>query len=134
MRTRSWLLTSQVATVGTSPLTYVQFTLNPTTIMTTSVYDPAAIAQQVVGTTATQTLTNKTLTAPVIATIVNTGTLTLPTSSDTLTGRATTDTLTNKRVTQRVYAYSAPGATPTIDTDTYDVVNMTALAAAISRR
>lgn len=44
----------------------------------------------------TQTLTNKTLTAPVISTIVNTGTLTLPTSTDTLVGRATTDALTNK--------------------------------------
>ena len=48
--------------------------------------------------TGTQTLTNKTLTAPVIATIVNTGTLTLPTSTDTLVGRATTDTLTNKSI------------------------------------
>lgn len=47
---------------------------------------------------ATETLTNKTLTAPVIATIVNTGTLTLPTSTDTLVGRATTDTLTNKSI------------------------------------
>lgn len=49
--------------------------------------------------TGTQTLTNKTLTAPVIATIVNSGTLTLPTSTDTLVGRATTDTLTNKTLT-----------------------------------
>jgi hypothetical protein len=49
-----------------------------------------------VDTTTAQTLTNKTLTAPVIATISNTGTLTLPTSTDTLVGRATTDTLTNK--------------------------------------
>jgi hypothetical protein len=48
--------------------------------------------------TATQTLTNKTLTSPVISTIVNTGTLTLPTSTDTLVGRATTDTLTNKSI------------------------------------
>jgi len=46
--------------------------------------------------TAMQTLTNKTLTLPVIAQISNTGTLTLPTSTDTLVGRATTDTLTNK--------------------------------------
>jgi hypothetical protein len=46
--------------------------------------------------TGTQTLTNKTLTSPVIGAIVNTGTLTLPTSTDTLVGRATTDTLTNK--------------------------------------
>lgn len=40
--------------------------------------------------------TSPTLTTPVIASIVNTGTLTLPTSTDTLVGRATTDTLTNK--------------------------------------
>lgn len=46
--------------------------------------------------TGTQTLTNKTLTSPVIGTIINTGTLTLPTSTDTLVGAATTNTLTNK--------------------------------------
>jgi hypothetical protein len=46
--------------------------------------------------TAAQTLTNKTLTLPIIASISNTGVLTLPTSTDTLVGRATTDTLTNK--------------------------------------
>jgi len=50
----------------------------------------------VVTTTGAQTLTNKTLTAPVISTISNTGTITLPTATDTLVGRATTDTLTNK--------------------------------------
>lgn len=43
--------------------------------------------------------TSPTLTTPVIASIVNTGTLTLPTSTDTLVGRATTDTLTNKTIT-----------------------------------
>jgi hypothetical protein len=52
-----------------------------------------------VDTTSTQTLTNKTLTSPVISTISNTGTLTLPTSTDTIVGRATTDTLTNKTLT-----------------------------------
>jgi hypothetical protein len=52
-----------------------------------------------VTTSGTQTLTNKTLTTPVISTISNTGTLTLPTSTDTLVGRATTDTLTNKTIT-----------------------------------
>ena len=46
----------------------------------------------------TETFTNKTLPSPVIATIVNSGTLTLPTSTDTLVGRATTDTLTNKTI------------------------------------
>lgn len=44
----------------------------------------------------TQTLTNKTLTSPIISTINNTGTLTLPTSTDTLVGKATIDVLTNK--------------------------------------
>ena len=47
----------------------------------------------------TETFTNKTLTTPIIASISNTGTLTLPTSTDTLVGRATTDTLTNKTLT-----------------------------------
>ena len=46
----------------------------------------------------TQTLTNKTLTTPTISSITNSGTLTLPTSTDTLVGRATTDTLTNKTI------------------------------------
>lgn len=48
--------------------------------------------------TTSQTLTNKILTSPIISTISNSGTLTLPTSTDTLLGRATTDTLTNKTV------------------------------------
>jgi len=51
-----------------------------------------------VGKATTDTLTNKTLTSPVISSIVNTGTLTLPTVTDTLVGRATTDTLTNKTI------------------------------------
>jgi len=47
---------------------------------------------------ATQTLTNKTLTTPKISSISNTGTLTLPTSTDTLVGRETTDTFTSKSI------------------------------------
>ena len=50
--------------------------------------------------TASQTLTNKTLTNPVISQITNnSNTITLPTTQDTLVGRATTDTLTNKILT-----------------------------------
>src|SRR5210317_1526137 len=57
-----------------------------------------AIDSTVTTNTGSQTLTNKTLTSPVISTISNTGTLTLPTSTDTLVGRDTTDTLTNKTI------------------------------------
>lgn len=53
-------------------------------------------AGEIVTTDGTQTLSNKTLTTPTISSILNTGTLTLPTSTDTLVGRATSDTLTNK--------------------------------------
>lgn len=58
----------------------------------------------VVGKDDTQTLTNKTLTSPVISTISNSGTLTLPTGPDTLVGRATTDTLTNKTISVGTYS------------------------------
>jgi hypothetical protein len=67
-------------------------------------------------------LTNKTLTTPVIATIVNTGTLTLPTSTDTLVGRATTDTLTNKTLTAPVIATIVNTGTLTLPTSTDTLV------------
>ena len=67
------------------------------------------ITSQPVGVSDTQTLTSKTLTAPIISSIVNTGTLTLPTSTDTLVGRATTDTLTNKTLTSPVFVTPALG-------------------------
>ncbi len=76
----------------------------------------------VVGTTDTQTLTNKTLTAPIISTISNTGTLTLPTSTDTLVGRATTDTLTNKTLTAPVIATISNSGTITLPTGTRTLV------------
>jgi hypothetical protein len=52
----------------------------------------------VVTETSTDTLINKTLTNPVISSISNIGTLTLPTSTDTLVGKATTDIFTNKSI------------------------------------
>ena len=48
------------------------------------------------------TIAGLTLTSPTISTITNTGTVTLPTATDTLVGRATTDTLTNKTLTAPV--------------------------------
>lgn len=84
---------------------------------------------KVVTLTGSQTLTNKTLTTPVIATISNTGTVTLPTATDTLVAKDTTDTLTNKRITKRVVT-AASSATPTPDVSTADVYALTALGAA----
>ena len=81
-----------------------------------------AIDSSVVTLTGSQTLTNKTLTSPIISSISNTGTLTLPTSTDTLVGRATTDTLTNKTLT------SPTINAPTINTSlTFDSVALTAI-------
>ena len=81
-----------------------------------------AIDSTVATLTGTQTLTNKTLTAPVIATIVNTGTLTLPTSTDTLVGKATTDTLTNKTLTSPVIGTIVNTGTLTLPTSTDTLV------------
>ena len=54
--------------------------------------------------TGTQTLTNKTLTTPIIASLKQSGsnTLTMPAVTDTLVGKTTTDTLTNKTQTNPV--------------------------------
>lgn len=75
--------------------------------------------------------TAPTLSSPVIATITNTGTLTLPTASDTLIGRATSDTLTNKRITRR-FITTTQSATPTINTDNTDIASITGLAQAVT--
>lgn len=75
--------------------------------------------------TGSQTLTNKTLTAPVFSSIVNTGTLTLPTSTDTLVGRNTTDTLTNKTLTNPVISSISNGGTVTIPSGTYTIAKLT---------
>ena len=69
-----------------------------------------------------ETLTNKTLTTPIISTISNTGTLTLPTSTDTLVGRATTDTLTNKTLTTPIISTISNTGTLTLPTSTDTLV------------
>ena len=86
-----------------------------------------AIDSTVTTLTGSQTLTNKTLTAPVISSISNTGTLTLPTSTDTLVGRATTDTLTNKTLTSPVLNGTLSG-TAFLDEDTMSSDSATAVA------
>jgi len=81
-----------------------------------------AIDSTVTTLTGSQTLTNKTLTTPVISSISNTGTLTLPTSTDTLVGRATTDTLTNKTLTTPVISSISNTGTLTLPTSTDTLV------------
>jgi len=76
--------------------------------------------------------TSPTLTTPVISSIVNTGTLTLPTSTDTLVGRATTDTLTNKRITARVNVQTTTASPWAWNSDSYDQQEFTALANALT--
>jgi hypothetical protein len=73
----------------------------------------------IVGNSDAQTLTNKTITSPIISTIVNTGTLTLPTATDTLVARTTTDTLSNKTLKspREFTTISATAATGTINFD-----------------
>jgi hypothetical protein len=81
-----------------------------------------AIDSTVATLTGSQTLTNKTLTTPVISSITNTGTLTLPTSTDTLVGRATSDTLTNKTLTSPVISTITNTGTLTLPTSTDTIV------------
>ena len=84
--------------------------------------DDIAIDATVTTLTGSQILTNKTLTAPVIATISNTGTITLPTSTDTLVGKATTDTLTNKTLTTPIISSISNTGTITLPTSTDTLV------------
>lgn len=76
--------------------------------------------------TGAETLTNKTLTTPIIAQILNSGTLSLPTSTDTLVGRATTDTMTNKTLT------SPKIGTSILDTNGALLITVSATASAVN--
>jgi hypothetical protein len=99
-----------------------QFNAGTVTPGATRIYSVPDANTTLVGTDTTQTLTNKTLTAPVISSIVNTGSLTLPTSTDTLVGRATTDTLTNKTLTSPVIGTIVNTGTLTLPTSTDTLV------------
>ena len=84
-----------VARNSTDTLTNKSISFGSNTITMTSAQLATAVSDET-GTGVLVFGTSPTLSAPIFSTIVNTGTLTLPTSTDTLVGRATTDTFTNK--------------------------------------
>ena len=91
--------TTVVGTDTTNTLTNKSISLGSNTVTATLAQLNTAVSDaDLASLSGTETLSGKTLTSPVISTITNTGTLTLPTSTDTLVGRATTDTLTNKSI------------------------------------
>ncbi len=118
-------------TTGTTSTNLV-FSTSPTittpTVSGALTYGGVTLTANVTGTGKMVLDTAPTLSAPVFSSITNTGTLTLPTSSDTLVGRATSDTLTNKRITARI-GTTASGTTITPTGDSSDQYNVTALAA-----
>jgi hypothetical protein len=104
---------SNALTIGTGLSGTVYSGLVPVTI---------AIDSTVATLTGSQTLTNKTLTTPIISSISNTGTITLPTTTTTLVGRDTTDTLTNKTLTAPVISTISNSGTITLPTATTTLV------------
>jgi hypothetical protein len=76
--------------------------------------------------TGTETLTNKTLTLPVITSISNSGTVTIPTGADTLVNLASAQTLTTKTLT------SPKIGTDIQDTNGKELVKLTATTDAVN--
>ena len=79
----------------------------------------------------TDTLTNKTLTTPTIATITNGGTVTIPSGTDTLVARTSTDTLTNKTLTTPTITSPTIG-TAINDVNGNELIKFTATGSAVN--
>ena len=80
---------------------------------------------------ATQTLTNKTLTTPVITSISNSGTMTVPTGGGTLATIGGTQTLTNKTLTSPILNTAKIG-TSLNDVNGNELIKVTATGSAVN--
>jgi hypothetical protein len=119
--------TSDVVTVGTDTLTFDGGTGIDATVSDNQV--SFAIDSTVATLTGAETLTNKTLTTPVISEISNTGTLTLPTSTGTVA--LTSDIPTNNNELTNGAAYIT-GYTVTTTDVTDQEANLTILTSQLS--
>tara|TARA_B110000444_G_scaffold141405_1_gene132610 strand:- start:5678 stop:6607 length:930 start_codon:yes stop_codon:yes gene_type:complete len=79
----------------------------------------------------TETLTNKTLTTPIIASITNSGTLTVPTGGGIIATKAGTETFTNKTLTSPIINTGKFG-TSLNDTNGNEVIKFTATSSAVN--
>jgi hypothetical protein len=119
--------TADVITVGTDTLSFTGSTGIDTTVSDNEV--TFAIDSAVATLTGTQTLTNKTLTAPVISSISNTGTLTLPTATGTVA--LTSDIPTNNNELTNGAGYITSYSVTTTDV-TDQAANLTILTSQLS--
>ena len=78
-----------------------------------------------------QTLTNKTLTAPTIASITNGGTITIPSGAGTITTIAASQTLTNKTLTTPIINSPTIG-TLINDANGNEIIKLTATGSAVN--
>ena len=117
--------TGKTITLGGNLTTSGAFTTTFTVTENTVATLPAGGTYNLISRGSTDTLTNKTLTTPIIASILTNGgvaTVTLPTATDTLVGRATTDTLTNKTLTSPIISSISNTGTITLPTATTTLV------------